>query len=112
MYEANPLSFVAEQAGGMATDGMRRIVEIEPQGVHDRTPLIVGSTSNVGEAMRFYKLEPGDVTIFHDELGLAPGKVRVKQGGGHAGHNGLRSLHQHIGETLVGASDAKPSGPR
>ncbi|MCW3784361.1 aminoacyl-tRNA hydrolase [Defluviimonas salinarum] len=56
------------------------------------------SGQSVGEAMRFYKLEPGDVTVFHDELDLAPGKVRVKTGGGHAGHNGLRSLHQHIGE--------------
>lgn len=55
------------------------------------------SGQSVGEAMRFYKLTPGDVTVFHDELDLAPGKVRVKQGGGHAGHNGLRSLHQHIG---------------
>ncbi len=52
----------------------------------------------VGEAMRFYKLEPGDITVFHDELDLAPGKCRVKQGGGHAGHNGLRSIHGHIGE--------------
>ncbi|MDF1716948.1 MAG: aminoacyl-tRNA hydrolase [Antarcticimicrobium sp.] len=56
------------------------------------------SGQSVGEAMRFYKLEPGDVTVFHDELDLAPGKVRVKQGGGHAGHNGLRSIHGHIGE--------------
>src|SRR6056297_3062715 len=56
------------------------------------------SGQSVGEAMRFYKLEPGDVTVFHDELDLAPGKLRVKQGGGHAGHNGLRSIHQHIGE--------------
>ncbi|MEL7203266.1 MAG: aminoacyl-tRNA hydrolase [Pseudomonadota bacterium] len=53
----------------------------------------------VGEAMRFYKLDPQDVMVFHDELDLAPGKCRVKQGGGHAGHNGLRSLHQHIGES-------------
>lgn len=52
----------------------------------------------VGEAMRFYKLEPSDVTVFHDELDLAPGKCRVKMGGGHAGHNGLRSIHGHIGE--------------
>jgi len=51
----------------------------------------------VGEAMRFYKLTPDDVIVLHDELDLAPGKVRVKTGGGHAGHNGLRSLHQHIG---------------
>ena len=56
------------------------------------------SGQSVGEAMRFYKLEPADVTVFHDELDLAPGKCRVKAGGGHAGHNGLRSLHQHIGE--------------
>lgn len=51
----------------------------------------------VGEAMRFYKLTPADVVVFHDELDLAPGKVRTKTGGGHAGHNGLRSIHQHIG---------------
>ena len=51
----------------------------------------------VGEAMRFYKLDAEDVIVFHDELDLAPGKCRVKTGGGHAGHNGLRSLHQHIG---------------
>ena len=54
------------------------------------------SGQSVGEAMRFYKLEPQDITVFHDELDLAPGKCRVKQGGGHAGHNGLRSMHQHI----------------
>ncbi len=52
----------------------------------------------VGEAMRFYKLTPEDVTVIHDEIDLAPGKVRIKQGGGHAGHNGLRSIHQHIGD--------------
>ena len=51
----------------------------------------------VGEAMRYLKLAPPDIQVFHDELDLAPGKLRVKAGGGHAGHNGLRSLHQHIG---------------
>ena len=55
------------------------------------------SGQSVGEAMRFFKLEPTDITVFHDELDLAPGKCRVKSSGGHAGHNGLRSLHQHIG---------------
>ncbi len=55
------------------------------------------SGQSVGEAMRFFKLEPADITVFHDELDLAPGKCRVKTGGGHAGHNGLRSIHQHIG---------------
>ncbi|MDQ7070661.1 MAG: aminoacyl-tRNA hydrolase [Rhodobacterales bacterium] len=55
------------------------------------------SGQSVGEAMRFYKLDPADITVFHDELDLAPGKIRVKTGGGHAGHNGLRSIHAHIG---------------
>jgi len=55
------------------------------------------SGQSVGEAMRFFKLTPADVMVFHDELDLAPGKARVKQGGGHAGHNGLRSIHAHIG---------------
>ncbi len=56
------------------------------------------SGRSVGEAMRFYKLEPEDVTVFYDELDLAPGKVRVKSGGGAAGHNGIRSIAAHIGE--------------
>ena len=55
------------------------------------------SGRSVGEAMRFYKLEVGDVTVFHDELDLAPFKVKVKTGGGTAGHNGLRSTEAHIG---------------
>lgn len=59
------------------------------------------SGQSVGEAMRFFKLEPADITVFHDELDLSPGKCRVKEGGGHAGHNGLRSLHQHIGDAYV-----------
>ncbi|MDP4991359.1 MAG: aminoacyl-tRNA hydrolase [Marivita lacus] len=56
------------------------------------------SGQSVQAAMQFYKLEPSDVVVFHDELDLAPGKCRVKQGGGHAGHNGLRSIHGHIGD--------------
>ena len=54
----------------------------------------------VGEAMRFFKKEVGDVTIFHDELDLAPFKVKVKTGGGTAGHNGLRSTEAHIGNAF------------
>lgn len=55
-----------------------------------------------GEAVQavlaFYKLPPSDLIVFHDELDLAPGKCRVKSGGGHAGHNGLRSIHGHVGD--------------
>jgi len=51
----------------------------------------------VAEAAHFYKLPLADITVFHDEIELAPGKVRVKVGGGIAGHNGLRSVSEHIG---------------
>jgi len=51
----------------------------------------------VAEAMHFYKLTLADVLVFHDELDLTPSKVRVKTGGGNAGHNGLRSISAHIG---------------
>ncbi|SFP93781.1 aminoacyl-tRNA hydrolase [Sphingomonas rubra] len=51
----------------------------------------------IGEALRFYKLGPDALTVFHDELDLAPFKVKVKTGGGAAGHNGLRSTDQHLG---------------
>ena len=55
------------------------------------------SGRSVGEALRFYKLEPAALTVFYDELDLAPGKVRVKHGGGAAGHNGIRSIDAHVG---------------
>ncbi len=71
--------------------GVEKVVLLKPETFMNL------SGQSVGEAMRFFKLAPGDVTVFQDELDLAPGKVRVKTGGGHAGHNGLRSLHQHIG---------------
>jgi PTH1 family peptidyl-tRNA hydrolase len=51
----------------------------------------------VQEAARFHKVEPGQIVVFHDEVELTPGKVRVKVGGGNAGHNGLRSISAHIG---------------
>lgn len=55
------------------------------------------SGRSVGEALRFYKLEPKDITVFHDELDIAAGTVRVKTGGGNAGHNGLRSITALVG---------------
>jgi peptidyl-tRNA hydrolase, PTH1 family len=55
------------------------------------------SGRSIAEAMRFFKLDVGNVTTFHDELDLDPFKVKVKIGGGTAGHNGLRSTEAHIG---------------
>lgn len=55
------------------------------------------SGQSVGEAARFYKLAPSDVTVIYDEIELVPGKVKVKQGGGAAGHNGIRSIDEHLG---------------
>ena len=56
------------------------------------------SGQSVQAAMAFHKILPADVVVFHDELDLAPGKLRTKMAGGHAGHNGLRSIHGHIGD--------------
>ena len=56
-----------------------------------------GSGESVQPAAGFYKLGPESITAFHDELDLAPGKVRVKRGGGAAGHNGLRSMDRQLG---------------
>ena len=55
------------------------------------------SGRSVQAAMNFYKIKPEDVVVFHDELDLAAGKIRIKRGGGHGGHNGLRSIDAHIG---------------
>ena len=55
------------------------------------------SGESVQAAAAFYKLLPDAITAFHDELDLVPGKVRVKKGGGAAGHNGLRSMDRHLG---------------
>jgi peptidyl-tRNA hydrolase, PTH1 family len=55
------------------------------------------SGRSVGEAQRYLKIGEGEIYVFHDELDLAPGKLKVKTGGGNAGHNGLRSITAHIG---------------
>ncbi len=59
------------------------------------------SGQSVAAALQFYKLTPADLIVIHDELDLAPGKARMKQGGGHAGHNGLRSIHGHLGDAYT-----------
>lgn len=72
--------------------GSEKVILLKPETFMNR------SGQSVGEAMRFYKLTPADLVVFHDEIDLAPARLRFKQGGGHAGHNGLRSLHDHIGD--------------
>lgn len=71
--------------------GSERVVLLKP------ATFMNESGRAVGEALRFYKLAPADLTVFHDELDLAPFKVKVKRGGGTAGHNGLRSIDRHFG---------------
>jgi PTH1 family peptidyl-tRNA hydrolase len=55
------------------------------------------SGQSVGKVARFYKVTPNRIIAFHDELDLVPGKIRIKKGGGAAGHNGLKSMDQHLG---------------
>jgi len=71
----------------------------------------------VAEAAHFYKLEIGQIVVFHDEVDLPPAKVRVKVGGGVAGHNGLRSITAHVGNEYrrvrigIGKPDVKEMVP-
>lgn len=55
------------------------------------------SGQSVAKAAKFYKIPPEKVLVFHDELDVAPNQVRIKQGGGNAGHNGLKSIQAHLG---------------
>lgn len=70
----------------------QKILLIKPQTYMNR------SGQSVQAAMQFYKLSPSDITVFHDELDLPLGKLRVKMGGGHGGHNGLRDIDTQIGK--------------
>ena len=71
--------------------GRERVMALKP------LTYMNGSGESVQPAAAFFKLPPEAITAFHDELDLAPGKVRVKRGGGAAGHNGLRSMDRHLG---------------
>jgi len=79
---------------GLTSDGNiagRRVLLLKPQ------TYMNDSGRAVQDSKRFLKIADADILVFHDELDLAPGKVRVKTGGGNAGHNGLRSITAHIG---------------
>lgn len=91
MYRFSPwkLRFQGLTAEGRIGD--EKILLVKPQTFMNE------SGRSVGEAMRFFKLEPSDITAFYDELDLDPFRVKVKIGGGTAGHNGIRSVDAHIG---------------
>ncbi len=74
-----------------------------PQKILALKPLTYMNNSglSVAKALQFYKLKPDQIIVFHDELDLAPGRLRMKMGGGHAGHNGLRSIMAHIGPNFM-----------
>jgi PTH1 family peptidyl-tRNA hydrolase len=79
---------------GLVTEGPiigRRVMLLMPQ------TYMNDSGQAVGEAQRYLKISEGDIYVFHDEIDLAPGKLKVKTGGGNAGHNGLRSVSAHVG---------------
>ena len=71
--------------------GSHKILAIKPQSFMNKSGL------PVAEAARFYKILPENIFVFYDEIDLAAGKVRVKCGGGHGGHNGIRDIDRHIG---------------
>lgn len=85
--------FSAEVAEGRV--GAAKVVALKPQTYMNL------SGDAVQAAAAFWKVAPGDIIVFHDELDLEPGKVRIKTGGGHAGHNGLRSIMGHLGPDFV-----------
>ena len=79
---------------GLVTEGPiggRRVMLLMPQ------TYMNDSGQAVGEAQRYLKIDEGDIYVFHDEIDLAPSKLKVKVGGGNAGHNGLRSISAHVG---------------
>ena len=86
-YRARFQSLVAE--GNLGGD---KVLAMKP------TTFMNESGRAVGEAMRYYKLVPQDILVIHDELDLVGGKLRIKKGGGVAGHNGLRSIDSHLGK--------------
>ena len=94
MAEVHGFAPVQKKFQGWVQDGRiggTRVILLKP------ATFMNESGRAVGEALRFYKLGIDALTVFHDELDLAPMKVKVKLGGGTAGHNGLRSLDQHMG---------------
>ena len=90
-WRAKFQSAACEAAVPLADGGEAKLLLLKPQTYYNDSGLAVG------EALKFFKLKAGDVVAFHDEIDLAPGRFRMKVGGGAAGNNGIRSLTAHIG---------------
>ncbi|MFD1329552.1 aminoacyl-tRNA hydrolase [Mycoplana ramosa] len=95
IHRKNPFSPWSKKFKGEISEGEiggEKVLLIKPQTFMNL------SGESVGDAMRFYKLAPKDIVAIYDELDLAPGKARIKVGGGHGGHNGVKSLDAHCGK--------------
>jgi PTH1 family peptidyl-tRNA hydrolase len=96
--ERHGLSPWKKRFHGLTCEGAiagKRVVLLKPQ------TFMNDSGRSVGEACRYLKIAEGDIYVFHDELDLAPAKLKVKTGGGNAGHNGLRSISAHLGNEFA-----------
>ena len=88
-FSAPRARFQSETFDGVIDDA--KIMTLKPN------TFMNNSGDAVGAAMRYYKLTPADVLVIHDEIDLNAGRIKVKTGGGSAGHNGIRSIAAHIG---------------
>ena len=97
-------STALQSAGRIGTD---KIILVKPQSYMNKSGL------PVAEVARFHKISPDKIFVFHDELDLAAGRLRVKQGGGHGGHNGLRDIDRHLGQNYwrVRIGIGRPENP-
>ena len=97
-------STALQSAGRIGTD---KIILVKPQSYMNKSGL------PVAEVARFHKITPDNIFVFHDELDLAAGRLRVKQGGGHGGHNGLRDIDRHLGQNYwrVRIGIGRPDNP-
>jgi PTH1 family peptidyl-tRNA hydrolase len=90
-FDAAPFRKKFQGEASEARIGFRRALLLKPETFMNE------SGRAVAEAARFHKIPVEDIVVLHDELDLAPGKLRIKRGGGDAGHNGLRSITAHLG---------------
>ena len=91
-YSFSDWKVTASSAVSEGQIGLVKIRALKPLSFMNKSGLPVANLA------RYYNLHPGQITIFHDEIDLCKGRCRVKQGGGHGGHNGLRDIDRHVGK--------------